>query len=85
MGIADGDVAKMKAEIEANLKREVKRRIEAKTKDQVMEALLTANPITVPTSLVDMEIQRLMQSGPPGHGTTRHEEQGFPDPAGMVC
>lgn len=62
MGIADGDVAKMKAEIEANLKREVKRRIEAKTKDQVMEALLTANPITVPTSLVDMEIQRLMQA-----------------------
>ena len=28
MGIADGDVAKMRAEIEANLKREVKRRIE---------------------------------------------------------
>ena len=62
MGIADGDVAKMKAEIEANLKREVKRRIEAKTKDQVMEALIAANPITVPTSLVDMEIQRLMQA-----------------------
>jgi len=62
MGIADGDVAKMQAEIEANLKREVKRRIEAKTKDQVMEALLKANPIAIPTSLVDMEIQRLMQA-----------------------
>lgn len=62
MGIADGDVAKMKAEIEANLKREVKRRIEAKLKDQVMEALIKANPISVPASLVDMEIQRLMQA-----------------------
>lgn len=62
MGIADGDVAKMRAEIEANLKREVKRRIEGKLKDQVMEALLAANPITVPTALVDMEIQRLMQA-----------------------
>jgi len=62
MGVADGDVAKMKAEIEANLKREVKRRIEGKVKDQVMEALLKANPITVPTSLVDMEVQRLMQA-----------------------
>ena len=40
MGIADGDVEKMRAEIEANLKREVKRRIEGKIKDQVMEALL---------------------------------------------
>ncbi len=62
MGVADGDVEKMKAEIEANLKREVKRRIEGKIKDQVMEALLQANPITVPTALVDMEVQRLMQA-----------------------
>ena len=62
MGIADGDVTKMRAEIEANLKREVKRRIESKLKDQVMDSLLKANPITVPGSLVDMEIQRLMQA-----------------------
>lgn len=62
MGIVDGDVAKMKAEIEANLKREVKKRIEAKLKDQVMEALLKANPIAIPGALVDMEIQRLMQA-----------------------
>ena len=62
MGIADGDVAKMRAEIEANLKREVKRRIEAKLKDQVMEALLKANPISIPNALVEMEIQRLMQA-----------------------
>jgi trigger factor len=62
MGIVDGDVTKMRAEIETNLKREVKRRIEGKLKDQVMEALIKANPITIPTSLVDMEIQRLMQA-----------------------
>ena len=62
MGVVDGDVEKMRAEVEANLKREVKRRIEAKVKDQVMEALIKANPIAIPASLVDMEIQRLMQS-----------------------
>lgn len=62
MGIADGDVTKMRAEIEANLKREVKRRIEGKLKDQVMDALIKCNPITVPSALVDMEIQRLMQA-----------------------
>ena len=62
MGIADGDVAKMRAEIEANLKREVKRRIEAKVKDQVMDALIKTTPIALPTSLVEMEIQRLMQA-----------------------
>jgi trigger factor len=62
MGIADGDVTKMRTEIEANLKREVKRRIEAKLKDQVMEALIKANPIAVPNALVEMEIQRLVQA-----------------------
>lgn len=62
MGVADGDVEKMRAEVEANLKREVKRRIEARLKDQVMEALLKANPISIPNALVDMEIQRLMQA-----------------------
>lgn len=62
MGIVDGDVAKMRAEIEANLKREVKRRIEGKVKDQVIEALIKANQIDTPIALVDMEIQRLMQA-----------------------
>ena len=62
MGIADGDIEKMRAEIESNLKREVKRRIEAQVKDQVMEALLKANPIAIPNALVEMEIQRLMQA-----------------------
>jgi trigger factor len=62
MGIADGDVVKMRAEIEANLKREVKRRIEGKVKDQVMEALIKANPISTPNALIEMEIQRLMQA-----------------------
>lgn len=62
MGVADGDVEKMRAEVEANLKREVKRRIEARLKDQVMEALIKANPIAIPNALVDMEIQRLMQA-----------------------
>jgi len=62
MGVADGDVTRMKEEVTANLKREVKRRIEGKIKDQVMEALIKANPITIPAALIDMEIQRLMQT-----------------------
>ena len=62
MGIADGDITKMRSEIEANLKREVKRRIEAKIKDQVMEALIKANPLSLPSSLLEMETQRLMQA-----------------------
>ena len=62
MGVADGDVAKMRSEVTANLQREVKRRIEARIKDQAMEALLKANNIAVPAALVDSEIHRLMES-----------------------
>ena len=62
LGIEDGDIAKMRAEIEGNLKREVKKRIEARLKDQVMDVLLAANPIPVPNALVEMEVQRLIQS-----------------------
>ncbi|MFZ4535886.1 trigger factor [Propionivibrio sp.] len=62
LGVADGDVAKMREEIETNLKREVKKRLQGKVKDQVMDALLKANPIDVPRALVDMEIERLMQA-----------------------
>lgn len=62
LGIPDGDVSKLRGEIEGNLKREVKKRIESRTKDQVMDALLAANPITVPRALVDMEIERLVDN-----------------------
>jgi trigger factor len=62
MGIADGDIAKMRAEIEGNLKREVKRRIDARIKDQVMDALIKSNQIATPGALIEMEIQRLMQA-----------------------
>jgi trigger factor len=36
----------------------VKQAPAGKVKDQVMEALLKANPIDVPNALIEMEIQR---------------------------
>ena len=62
LGVEDGDVEKMRAEIETNLKREVSKRLQSKVKDQVMEAMLKTNPIDIPNALLEMEIQRLMQS-----------------------
>lgn len=61
LGIADGDVAKMRAEIQGNLTREVKNRIQAQIKDQVMQAVLAATRIETPKSLVKNEAQRLME------------------------
>lgn len=59
LGVEDGDVAKMRAEVKANLEREVKQRLKAKTKDQVMQTLLDSTPLVTPKSLIDMEIQTL--------------------------
>lgn len=62
LGITDGDVQKMRAEIRANLEREVKNRVHARLKEQVMQAFLDSTKIEVPKSLLEMETQRLMQN-----------------------
>lgn len=59
LGVADGDVAKLREEVKANLEREVKRRVQAKVKEQVMDALLAATPIEVPKALIEAEARQL--------------------------
>ena len=61
LGVADGDLAKMRAEVHANLEREVKLRLKNRIKEQVMEALLSVTRIEAPKSLVDLETERLQQ------------------------
>jgi len=60
-GIASGDVTKLHQEIGENLKVELKRRIIAREREQVMDALRQTSPVAVPQSLVEMDIQRQMQ------------------------
>lgn len=62
LGVADGDVAKMRAEVRANVEREVKRRVQARVKEQVMDALLAASTLDLPQALVDAETQRLAEA-----------------------
>jgi len=61
LGVADGDLGKMRVEVRANVEREVKKRIEARVKAQALQALLDAAPIELPKSLVQMETQHLVQ------------------------
>lgn len=62
LGVADGDIAKMREEVKANLEREVRKRIQARVKEQVMEALLAAHPLQVPKALVDEEAGQLAEN-----------------------
>lgn len=59
LGVADGDIAKMRVEIRANLEREIKLRIKNRTKEQVMQALLDATQLETPQGLVQAELERM--------------------------
>jgi len=61
IGITDGDVSKLEGEIRSNLTREVTRRLKVRNKDAAMEALLKVSKFDVPRSLVDSEVQSMMQ------------------------
>jgi len=55
LGVADGDTGKMRTEVRENVEREVKKRVEARTKEQALQALLSVTPLEVPKSLIGME------------------------------
>ncbi|HET9664616.1 MAG TPA: trigger factor [Burkholderiales bacterium] len=61
LGIADGDLAKMRADVRANLEREVRLRLKNRLKEHVMQALLEVTTVDAPKALVDVEVQRLQQ------------------------
>jgi trigger factor len=61
LGVADGDVAKMRSEIRGNVEREAAKRVETRLKAQTLQALLDATPIDLPKSLIDMEAQQLAE------------------------
>lgn len=60
-GIASGSVDELRAEIASNLKLELKRKIEAKVKDQALAALRQKGEFPVPKSLVDLEAKNMAQ------------------------
>jgi trigger factor len=61
LGIADGDLNKMREDIKANLEREVTNRVKAGTKESVMNALIKAAELDVPKALIDQDVERLVE------------------------
>jgi len=61
LGVPDGDLAKMREDIKANLQREIGGRAKARTKDSVMNALIKATELDVPKTLVNAEVERLIE------------------------
>ena len=61
LGIADGTVAALRADIQANLEREVKFRLLARNKQAVMDALVSKAELDLPNASIQAEIGRLVE------------------------
>ena len=61
LGIADGTVEGLQADIKKNLEREVKSRLLARNKTAVMDALVAKAELDLPNATVQAEIARLLE------------------------
>jgi len=61
VGIADGSVEVLRAEVLSNVEREVAARLRARTRDSVMDALAAAARFELPRALVAAEQEALLQ------------------------
>ena len=62
LGVEDGDVGKMRAEVRSNVEREVEARIKSRLKEQVFQALVEHATLDIPQALVAMEMRTLGQA-----------------------
>jgi trigger factor len=61
LGVPSGDVSQLKADVRTNLEREVKKRLQARVKNEVMNLLLEAHVFEVPTALIEQEAERMAE------------------------
>ena len=58
-GVDTGGIERLREEIEENMRRELGEAVRSRLKKQVMDALLAANPLELPKSLVDQQVREL--------------------------
>jgi len=61
LGVDDGDVKKMRVEVKLSLEQEADKRVKARVKEGVFQALITESKLEVPKTLIGVEINRMMQ------------------------
>ncbi len=77
LGVADGSLEKLRAEVRANLEREARRRSRAILRARAWQALLDSNPIEVPEGLLAAEFareKRMVESARRGAPLSPEEE-----------
>ncbi len=73
-GVTEGGLEKLREEVVANMEREAGDKVRSDVKEQVMEALLAANPIDVPQALVDQEAHAMQHEAMRRMGIEDHDK-----------
>ncbi|MHB8535163.1 MAG: trigger factor [Sulfuricaulis sp.] len=76
LGVKDGNVEQLRAEVKANLEREAAARARAVLRTRALKLLLEANPLEVPLSLLEAEIGRL-KAGDVNTGTIQSDDASY--------
>jgi trigger factor len=58
-GVDEGTLEALRGNVRKNMAHELTQKIRAKVKNQVMDVLVQANPLTVPKAMVDQEAERI--------------------------
>lgn len=69
-GISEGGVEAFRADVRANMRRELDQAIKVKVKAQVMDGLYTLNQVEAPKALISQEIQRMREQAMSSTGQT---------------
>ena len=73
-GIDEGGIERFKADVRDNMEREARQKARTDVREQVMAALLAANPIDVPQTLVDQEIHGMQHEAMQRMGIEDHDQ-----------
>ncbi|MHB8741529.1 MAG: trigger factor [Sulfuricaulis sp.] len=76
LGVVDGNIEKLRVDVKKNLEREAASRARAVVRTRALKSILDANPIEVPLSLLEAEVQRL-KSGESSSGLSASDEVAY--------
>lgn len=72
--VAEGGLEKLMADVRENMQREAQQKVQADVREQVMQALLKANPLAIPQTLKHQEMHALQREAMQRLGVTDAEQ-----------
>ena len=74
LGSEEGGIEHLRQEVRQSMERELKQKLAARVKDQVLDRMLAANPIELPSALVEDEIRQMANQARQSMGMQGEQE-----------